>query len=58
MDLFREVIWVLQFDELNGAAAKREGRGETPAVFLGELLSQPAEQVIPQGFCQAQGEQC
>lgn len=53
VDLFCEVIWVLQSDELNGAAAKREGRGESRGVFFRELVRQPVEQVFPQGFCQA-----
>lgn len=34
MDLFCEIIWVFQFDELNGAAAKGEGRGETRGIFF------------------------
>lgn len=55
VDLLCEIIWVLQFDELNGAAAEREGWGETHGIFLRELLCQPVEQVIPQGFCQAHG---
>lgn len=53
VDLLREVVGVLQFDELNGAAAQREGRGETPGVLLRELGRQPAEHVVPQGVCQA-----
>lgn len=56
MDLFCEVIWVLQFDELNGAPAKREGWVETCGVFFRELLCQPVEQVIPQDFCQSHME--
>lgn len=33
VDLLPEIIGVLQFDELNGAAAEREGRGETRGVL-------------------------
>ena len=55
MGLFCEVIGVLQLDELDGAATKREGGGETQGVVLRELVRQPVEQAVPQGCCQAHG---
>lgn len=56
VDLFCEIIRVLEFDELNGATVQRESWGKRLSIFFWELLSQPMEQVIPKGFCQAQEE--
>jgi hypothetical protein len=34
LDLFCEISWVLEFDELHGAAAQRQGRGEGLSTFF------------------------
>lgn len=56
VDLLGEVVWVLESDELDGAAAEGQGGGESRGVFFRELLGQPGEQVSPRGFCRAQGQ--
>lgn len=43
VDLLCQIIWVLELDELNGAATQRKGCGQDLSTFFRELLCQPVK---------------